>query len=174
MTTYGLSPTPLARFHDKYVVTKTGCWEWKGARQQDGYGVFEQVPAHRWSYITFRGAIPAGLQIHHRCENPSCVNPMHLEVCTARENTLKSRRAPAAVNARKTHCHRGHEFTPENTYVHNGSRNCRTCQRARGRDYRLRLKRTGPVAAEPVPAERPAPVSKQEMELSAAWEPTSP
>jgi hypothetical protein len=30
-----------------------------------------------------------------------------------------------------THCTRGHEFTPENTYIHpNGKRNCRTCLRA--------------------------------------------
>lgn len=34
-------------------------------------------------------------------------------------------------NARKTHCKRGHEFTPENTYINpsNKSRNCRTCDR---------------------------------------------
>lgn len=28
-----------------------------------------------------------------------------------------------------THCKRGHEFTPENTYIHHGRRRCRTCKR---------------------------------------------
>jgi hypothetical protein len=29
----------------------------------------------------------------------------------------------------KTHCKRGHEFTPENTYVHRGARYCKQCNR---------------------------------------------
>lgn len=33
-------------------------------------------------------------------------------------------------NRSKTHCKRGHEFTPENTYVWNGHRTCLACRRA--------------------------------------------
>ena len=34
--------------------------------------------------------------------------------------------------SRRTHCQRGHEFTPENTYVEaDGDRHCRTCVRLR-------------------------------------------
>jgi hypothetical protein len=36
------------------------------------------------------------------------------------------------ANTAKTHCLRGHEFTPENTRLYRGKRNCRTC----GRMYR--------------------------------------
>jgi hypothetical protein len=44
----------------------------------------------------------------------------------------RNRQAPgiAPSNASKTHCLNGHEFTPENTYVHKGHRNCKTCRRA--------------------------------------------
>lgn len=37
----------------------------------------------------------------------------------------------AAVNAAKTHCKRGHEFTPENTRMSNGHRSCITCREIR-------------------------------------------
>ena len=35
----------------------------------------------------------------------------------------------ATQNARKTHCKRGHAFTPENTRIYNGDRLCRACSR---------------------------------------------
>lgn len=34
-----------------------------------------------------------------------------------------------AHNARKTHCPRGHAYSPKNTYVYRNRRNCRTCTR---------------------------------------------
>jgi hypothetical protein len=45
---------------------------------------------------------------------------------------------PPAINAAKTHCIHGHEFTPENTYwitTHPGKlwRHCKECQRLRNR-----------------------------------------
>ncbi len=42
--------------------------------------------------------------------------------------------------ARKTHCPAGHEYTPENIYMDNGTRKCRICVRARvwARWHRLR------------------------------------
>ena len=44
--------------------------------------------------------------------------------------------------ASATHCHAGHEFTPENTYRPAGrnSRHCRACTRERARQYRQRIK----------------------------------
>ncbi len=36
-------------------------------------------------------------------------------------------------------CQRGHELTPENTYVYpNGKRTCKTCKQASAREYRQR------------------------------------
>jgi hypothetical protein len=40
------------------------------------------------------------------------------------------------ANARKTHCKRGHEFTEVNTYIVDGMRRCRTCDRDRKRRSR--------------------------------------
>ncbi len=63
-----------------------GCWPWIGAKDPDGYGIFwdgtyrangtgHYVRVTRWTYEQFIGPIPAGRQVLHRCDNPSCVNP---------------------------------------------------------------------------------------------------
>lgn len=45
-------------------------------------------------------------------------------------------------NAKKTHCPRGHEYTPENTYVQpKGSRACRACLKISRRARAQRLRR---------------------------------
>lgn len=88
------------------------------------------VRAHRFIYEYFHGEIDSNLVIHHKCYNRKCVNPTHLEQVTSRKNTLDiNSKNQAAVNARKTHCIHGHEFTPENTYVFpSGYRQCRACR----------------------------------------------
>jgi hypothetical protein len=35
----------------------------------------------------------------------------------------------------KTHCKHGHEFTDENTYMHDGERHCRVCRRECSKDF---------------------------------------
>lgn len=123
-----------ARFWAK--VNKTdGCWIWTAANVR-GYGHFSyggrRRLTHRLVYEEMRGAIPSGLQIDHLCRNPSCVNPDHLEPVTGRVNTLRSPTNMATINAAKTHCPRGHEYTSDNTYLapNHGGRHCRTCARA--------------------------------------------
>lgn len=125
----------IERFEAKYVVNdETGCWEWTAFRNWDGYGTFwdegRMFMAHRWSYGRFVGPIPEGLTLDHLCRVRHCVNPVHLEPVTQHENLLRGN-TPAAVNARKTHCIHGHEFTPENTALTvDGRRECRECRRA--------------------------------------------
>jgi hypothetical protein len=53
-----------------------------------------------------------------------------MEAVTHRENSRRSLN-PAGMNARKTHCRNGHEFTPENTRRWGNQRNCRTCEESR-------------------------------------------
>lgn len=135
--------TSEQRFRMKIVRdSDTGCWEWRGARRL-GYGLFRaagvQVQAHRWSYERFVGPIPNGFHVDHLCRNKRCVNPDHLEAVTPRENTVRGV-GPTALNAAKTHCSRGHEFTRENTYIHRGGRHCRACRRLATQRYDSRKK----------------------------------
>jgi hypothetical protein len=130
-------PGRLERFF-KYVDQTDTCWLWRGGSRVttpagEKYGDFYWGPprihiqAHRAAYELLVGPIPAGLTLDHLCRTTLCVNPEHLEPVTMRENALRGK-GPTAVNARKTHCKRGHEFTPENTYVYpRGGRECRTC-----------------------------------------------
>lgn len=85
--------TPEERFwrHVK-VGTPDECWYWTGYPDKDGYGALRitsygsPIRAHRFSYEIHFGAIPEGLLVRHRCNNPPCVNPMHLVVGTVIDN----------------------------------------------------------------------------------------
>ncbi len=132
-------PTMLERFWSKVDKTSDpgGCWLWTASVGNHGYGLFQvaagrvgfRALAHQVSYWLAFGPLDNSLEIDHLCKVRRCVNPGHLEQVTGAENRRRSD-GPAAVNARKTHCPRGHEYTPENTYIQpsNGSRICRTCR----------------------------------------------
>lgn len=77
-------------------------------------------------YEALVGPIPNGLELDHLCRNRGCVNPLHLEPVTHQENVRRGV-GPTAINARKTRCIHGHEFTPENTIVRSDGRACRPC-----------------------------------------------
>lgn len=113
-----------------------GCWIWTGAIGNKGYGHItvrrpgfrSTLDAHRLAYEFVVGEIPPGLQLDHLCRVRRCVNPAHLDPVTRKENILRGV-GPTAVNARKTHCKRGHPFDEENTGRNTGGgRACRACR----------------------------------------------
>ena len=128
-----------ARFWSKVEVKSPyDCWPWRAGLFSDGYGLFVRADnraerAHRVAYELAYGPIPAGLTIDHLCRHHPCVNPAHLEAVTNKENILRGV-SFSAVNARKTHCIHGHEFTVENTFITaRGRRSCQACRLARQR-----------------------------------------
>jgi hypothetical protein len=131
----------LERFDQKWTPAPNGCWIWIGGNVR-GYGMFKlegkSRRAARVAYEWFVGPIPDGLEIDHTCRNPPCVNPKHLEPVTQYENSImRGVTNSASINARKTHCSRGHHFDQANTYIHpDGSRHCRQCQKIYNRNYR--------------------------------------
>ena len=120
--------TAEERFWMKVEKTDS-CWLWTSALSERGYAWFwadsRRFRAHRWIYELLIGPIPEGLEIDHTCCVRRCVNPAHLEPVTHQENIRRSIPARWA----KTHCRRGHELTPENTYDYKGrQRFCKTCR----------------------------------------------
>ena len=67
------------------------CWLWQGTRYASGYGqaqiLKKRLGAHRLSWQLHYGEIPKGLWVLHKCDTPLCVNPAHLFLGTAKDNT---------------------------------------------------------------------------------------
>ncbi|MDQ0726849.1 HNH endonuclease signature motif containing protein [Microbacterium sp. W4I20] len=144
--------------YDHVRLTEAGCWEWLGYVDSNGYGHHRGKFAHRVYFEMFNDTeIPAGLHLDHLCRNRSCVNPEHLEPVSPKENILRGVGA-GAQNARKTHCIKGHEFTPENTRIMkapNGqTRQCRECNRATQRENYAKYKANGKFPPSKMPEVR--------------------
>jgi hypothetical protein len=66
------------------------CWPWKAALTSRGYGYFRYdggSKAHRFAWRLANGRPPNATEVvRHRCDNPPCVNPAHLEIGSQIDN----------------------------------------------------------------------------------------
>jgi hypothetical protein len=143
--------TPEQRLARNIIVRPDGCWEYQRYVNHGGYGVIGVGRGTKLTHVvmweSINGPKPPGMVLDHVCHNRSdctqvdraclhrrCCNPDHLELKTQRANSDASPRSWQ----NRTHCGKGHEFTPENTLTRNDGRSdrgrrCRECERQRTR-----------------------------------------
>lgn len=122
-----------------YLVTDSGCWEWSGAKSSSGHGCIwidgVRSGAHRAAYLVWVGSIPSGLLVRHKCDNPPCINPGHLELGTVADNSrdmVERKRSTSYANGYyQGRCRNGvHEVTGTSDLYRapNGRFSCRKCR----------------------------------------------
>ena len=110
-----------------------GCWIWEGASAgKGGYGICELLGKrwmpHRLSYHAFNAGIPDGLDVLHKCDVPSCVNPLHLYAGTDQDNVrdrVARNRSRKTGNPPAATCKYGHPTTEPGSRTKN--RSCLEC-----------------------------------------------
>lgn len=148
----------------------SGCWEWRGDRNELGYGRLtltrkglDKARVHRLMFERYFGPIPLGLIVRHKCDNPPCSNPAHLEPGTHADNMRDMAERGRARNAYSlgvvrygtttdgkvaTKCRkRGHDITAEDALIRfdDGKVKCRAClplDHAASRVKRFKTRRT--------------------------------
>lgn len=93
-------------FWEKAVQDRdTGCLIWSGGLNRDGYGRFRfngiRYLSHRLAWILIKGEISEGLLVCHKCNNPPCINPLHLKLGTDADNQAYSYECGRSVDPPK-------------------------------------------------------------------------
>jgi hypothetical protein len=133
----------LKRIVSRFVEQHNGCWHHpstptaKGyAQTKFGWPIAKSTLIHRLSWMYYKGDIAEDMVLDHLCHDPAvceggntcehrrCVNPNHLQLVSASDNSKKTVR----ILEFKTHCVNGHSLK-NNVYVYsNGKRKgCATC-----------------------------------------------
>jgi HNH endonuclease len=85
----------LDRLAKNMRITDSGCWEWTGSQDGNGYGQVgidgKVTRVYRIAYELLVEPIPDDLEIDHLCRNPLCFNVDDLEPVTHAENVRRGR-----------------------------------------------------------------------------------
>lgn len=120
MLRHGISPRSKTEARWGYATLEEGfwarvsigpegdCWEWQGAHDWGGYGLFKYEQrsrrAHRTAWELAFSEVPEGMLVCHRCDNPGCCNPSHLFLGSPSDNAIdmvdKGRSLRGALNPR--------------------------------------------------------------------------
>lgn len=79
-------------FDNRYIPEpNSGCWLWLGAINKAGYGQIRYnkkiINAHRYYYQKYNNiTLPYNVVVRHKCDNPLCVNPEHMEIGSHQDN----------------------------------------------------------------------------------------
>lgn len=137
----------LERIVSRFIPQPNGCWYHpsnpgsKGyATTKIGWPISKSVLVHRLSWLYYKGDIAEGMVLDHLCHDPAtcvggdtcehrrCVNPEHLQLVSAADNSKKTVR----LLKFKTHCKNGHELK-DNTYQYKSGKYtryaCHTCKK---------------------------------------------
>jgi hypothetical protein len=98
---------PIEKRVMKKISKTDSCWEWTGTKDGGGYGIIKcdgvYKYVHRIMYELHKENIPEGMIIRHKCDNPSCVNPQHLEVGTHCDNARDRDERQRNVKGERVH-----------------------------------------------------------------------
>ena len=129
----------ISYFFSKVYEAPSGCWLMTGAKNRDGYSRYSGKKGHQVMYSIFYREAPKELEIDHLCQVRGCVNPLHLEAVSHKENVRRGRlgETTASRQLSKKVCKNGHLYTAQNTYFDpkiygtqkSPSRHCKICKK---------------------------------------------
>lgn len=149
MNRLNLTPEALKRFWAKVdIKSEDECWLWTASVTSRGYGAFaingKSTSAHKisWALVNNDGVMSdPKSHIMHSCDVRPCVNPRHLSLGTALDNTrdaINKGRNVIRIPSQEAFCKKGHPRTPETT--HKKYNTCLLCTREADREAKRRLR----------------------------------